>query len=233
MLYVFYGNDVIGVREKAHGFLNAQGTPGEGAARVSAENYDRGILRDCAQAVSLFAGVQVVCIDTLSEDSEAFVSLLEDAPFLAQSANVFVVIEGTLLAAPKKVFTECATDMVEVKKGVSEAFNGFALADALLRRDKKSLWILLAEARRNGLGSEEIIGTLFWQLKILRLAERTKSAEEAGQKPFVYNKAKRALSLFKKGELDTLSRDMLALYHDGHMGKRDIEIALEQWVLAL
>ena len=233
MLYVFYGNDVIGVREKAHSFLSAQGRASEGVENVSIENYDQGILRDSAQATSLFAGVQVVLIDTLSEDGDAFASLLEEVPLLAESANIFVVIEGTLLAAPKKIFTEHATDMIEVKKATGEAFNGFALADALLRRDKKSLWILLVEARRNGLSSEEIIGTLFWQLKILRLAERTKSPEEAGQKPFVYNKAKRALSLFKKGELDTLSRDMLALYHDGHMGKRDIEIALEQWVLSL
>lgn len=233
MLYVFYGNDVIGVREKAQVFLSTQNVGGVETESVTTENYDRGILRDCAQSVSLFAGVQVVLIDTLSEDSDAFTSLLEDVPVLAQSANIFVVIEGTLLAAPKKAFAEYATDMVEVKRAAGEAFNGFALADALLRRDKKSLWILLVDARRNGLSSEEIIGTLFWQLKILRLAERTKSPEEAGQKPFVYNKAKRALSLFKKGELDTLSRDMLALYHDGHMGKRDIEIALEQWVLKL
>jgi hypothetical protein len=68
---------------------------------------------------------------------------------------------------------------------------------------------------------------------MLRLAERTKSAEEAGQKPFVYSKAKRALSAFKEGELDSISRDLLSIYHDGHLGKRDIDLALERWVLTL
>ena len=60
---------------------------------------------------------------------------------------------------------------------------------------------------------------------------QTKSAEEAGQKPFVYQKAKRALSKFKSGELEKLSRELLVLYHEGHMGKGDINLTLEKWVL--
>jgi hypothetical protein len=82
-----------------------------------------------------------------------------------------------------------------------------------------------------GLSAEEIIGTLWWQLKTLRLAMLTKSAEEAGVKDFPYNKAKRALKNFKDGEIETLSLRLLNLYHDGHAGKCDIDLALEEWVL--
>lgn len=233
MLYVFYGNDVPQIRARAHACAHEHVREGEAVTEVSDENYTHDMLRALAGAISLFAGREVVLIDMLSEDPEAFALLLGDAPILAASHNVFIVIEGTLLAEQRKVLAEHATEMVEVKRGEATKFNTFALADALLRRDKKSLWILLVEAMRHDVPSEEIIGTLFWQIKILRLAERTKSAEEAGQKPFVYNKAKRALSLFKQGELDRLSRDLVAIYHEGHMGKRDIAVALERLVLSL
>jgi len=103
----------------------------------------------------------------------------------------------------------------------------------LANKDKKSLWLLFCEAKRNGLSGEEIIGTLWWQLKSLRLAAMTNSASEAGMKDFTYNKAKRALRNFRDGELETLSHSLLLAYHDGHGGIRDIDYALEEWVLGL
>lgn len=113
------------------------------------------------------------------------------------------------------------------------SFNTFAMADALARKDKKSLWVLLQNARHHNVSAEEIIGTLFWQLKSLRLAAETSSALEAGMKPFMYTKAKSALGKFAPGELTTLSRTLLSLYHDGHSGKRDIDLALEKFLLTL
>jgi hypothetical protein len=74
---------------------------------------------------------------------------------------------------------------------------------------------------------------LWWQLKSLRLAALTQSAQEAGMKDFPYNKSKRALPAFAPGEVVTLSQSLLELYHAGHSGQRDMDIALEQWVLAL
>jgi len=102
-----------------------------------------------------------------------------------------------------------------------------------MQQDELLAWILLAKAWRNNLSNEEIIGTLYWQVKMLRLVERTKNAEEAGQKPFVYSKAKRSLRQFTEGELDSLSRDLLSIYHEGHLGRRDMDSALERWVLSL
>lgn len=232
MLYVYHGNDVVNVRKKAHEFLRTYEEAGSGVREVSTETYSPGMLTDLAGAVSLFLGTEVTLIDTLSEDTGAFDSLREVIPLLAESQNIFVVIETTLSPGDKKLFTQYAAK-IEETKGTSETMNPFALADALTRRDKKSLWILLTEAWRNGLTTEAIIGTLYWQMKLLRLAERTKNATEAGQKDFPYNKAKRALGKFKKGEVDSLSRELLALYHEGHTGKRDIDLALERWVLTL
>ena len=144
-----------------------------------------------------------------------------------------MVIEGTLLAAPKKAYAKYAESLEEFKAEKEERFNTFAMADALAAKDKKRLWLLLQEATAAGLAAEEIIGVLWWQLKTLRLAAITNSAREAGLKDFPYNKAKRALVKFKDSELERTSESLLAVYHGGHGGKRDIDLALEQWTLSL
>ncbi len=233
MLHIFYGNDVIKVRKRAHELLSTHEENGANIGHISVETFSPGALSDLASASSLFVRTEVTLIDMLSDDASMFEVFLHEAPLLAVSPNIFVVIEGPLDVVTKKALTPHAKEMVEEKRVAENVFNPFLLPDAFLRRDKKSLWILLAEAWQRGLSSEEIIGTLYWQIKMLRLAERTKNAEEAGQKPFVYDKAKRALGKFKSGELDALSRGLLCVYHDGHTGKRDIDLALERWVLEL
>ncbi len=233
MLYAFYGTDVVGVRKEAHEFLEKYEEKGITIERITAENYVPGSIEDAAGSSSLFWEEQVVVIDTPSGDKEMFEKVFSILPELKESRNIFVIIEEKLLAPEKKKLQKYAEKSEEQTAAKEERFNVFALTDALLRRDKKSLWILLTEAWRNGLSNEEIIGTLYWQVKILRLAEKTSSAEEAGQKPFVYQKAKRALSKFKEGELTQISRDLLAIYHDGHLGKREADVALEKWVLSL
>ncbi len=68
---------------------------------------------------------------------------------------------------------------------------------------------------------------------LIGLAARTSSPEEAGMKDFPYKKAKQSLSKFEKGEVDRLSRSLLELYHHGHQGLRDLDVALEEWVLTV
>lgn len=232
MLHVFFGTDVVGVRKAAHDFLSGQAGGGASTA-ITAETYVPGIFADLAESSSLFGEKQLVLIDTPSELAEMKEAVWDMLPQLASSANTFVLIEGKLLAADQKKFKTHAASMEEFHETKVEAFNMFGLADALANKDKKTLWILLTRAKQNGQSAEQIIGILFWQLKALRLAQVTKSAEEAGQKPFVWNKARRALVKFKEGELAAHSRELLSIYHDGHLGKRDADIALEEWVLRL
>ena len=41
------------------------------------------------------------------------------------------------------------------------------------------------------------------------------------------------LLTIKEGELDSISKDLLVVYHEGHTGKRDIDLGLEKWVLSV
>ncbi len=233
MLYVYFGNDTPRVRQKAFDFSRTLVDGEVQITALTAQHYEEGMITDVAEGVSLFGGRQVIIVDTISEDQSAFSSLLNLLPVMETSPHHFVMIEGALNAAEKKKITKHAVSAEEITAEKKERFNAFLLTEALLRKDKKSLWLLLTEAWREGLSNEEIIGILFWQIKILRLVARTKNADEAGQKPFVYSKAKQALSVFKNGEVDQISRELLSIYHEGHAGKVDTNVALEQWVLKL
>ncbi len=233
MLYVYFGNDAIRVRQEAFDFVHTLTEDDSLVTTISSDRYEEGVLIDIAEGSSLFGGTQVCVIDTPSEDSEVFQHVMEQLEVMKVSQNHFIIIESALKADEKKKLLSQATKFEELTSDKKEKFNAFLLTDALLRRDKKSLWLLLMEAQKNELSNEEITGVLFWQIKILRLVEKTKSAEEAGQKPFVYSKAKRALTNFKKEELDTMSRTLLSIYHDGHLGRCDTALALEKWVLTI
>lgn len=233
MLYAFFGTDEQTVREKANARIKAEREKGAEVVRIASDNYAPEMIESAVGSASLFGLPQVVVLDTPSALPEMYERCFGLLDALAQSVNTVVLIERKLLAPEKKKLQKYAASCDEYAAESAQSFNTFALADALVRRDKKNLWVLLMQAKAVGIGSEEIIGTLFWQLKALRLAEKTDSAAEAGQKPFVHTKAKRALSQFKAGELERLSAGLLRVYHDGHAGRRNIDVALERWALAL
>ncbi|MFM2382003.1 MAG: hypothetical protein RLZZ76_770, partial [Candidatus Parcubacteria bacterium] len=230
---LYYGNDVVAVRKKALEFIAELEDQGYSLERIESETYQSGVCADIAGSLSLFGGKTVYLLDTPSANTTFLEEVEKTLSLFKESSDMFVVLEGTLLAPAKKMYGKYAESIEETTGEKAERFNAFALADALLLKDKKTLWLLLQDAMREGLSSEEIIGTLWWQLKTLRLAALTKSAGDAGMKDFPYNKAKRSLRNFKEGELESLSASLLAVYHDGHGGKRDIDLALEKWTLTI
>lgn len=234
MLQVYYGNDVVAVRRAA--LVSIDSIVSDTAVevhKVESETYSAGQMVGMIGSASLFGGVEVYLLDTPSDNTDFYTEVVSVLAEMSASSNIFIIIEGALLAPERKKFEKHATPLQELKKAATSDFNPFGMAEALSTRDKKSLWVLLQEAVRNGLPVEVIIGTLWWQLKSLRLAALTSSASEAGMKEFTYNKSKRTLRNFKSGELESLSASLLKVYHDGHGGVRDTQEGLEEWVLRL
>jgi len=110
-------------------------------------------------------------------------------------------------------------------------FSIFSLADALGERDKKRMWVLYREAIDLGISPEEIVGTLFWQVKMILLAHRVKKATDAGVKDFPFSKAQRYAKNYSLDEIQKLSSDIISIYHEAHRGKVDFEIELEKLIL--
>ena len=233
MLYVFFGTDTVQVREKAFALLSDFENRGATIERITPEQYQKGMLVNYAGATSLFHEEQVILIDTPSEVAATCEDVFDHLGTLSESKNTFVIIEGKLLADQKRKVVKFATEQTEITAASKERFNTFRLTDAFLRRDKKSLWLLFTQAMHAGIVLEEIAGVLFWQLKTLRLVAKTKNAKDSGLKDFAYKKAHNALNKFSITELDTLSQELVSIYHDGHRGKRDLDYALERWILTL
>ena len=232
MLHLYYGNDSTTVRERA--FMAADKLAEKESARITrleSNEFAPGMLANLLGAASLWGEREIYVLDTPSEDAAFYAEVIGHAAEMGESANQFVIMEAAMLAPERKKFEKHTTTLEESKREAAERFDVFRMTEVLSKRDKKSLWVLLQEAKRAGLSAEEIVGTLWWQLKTLRLAALTKSADEAGMKEYSYSKAKRALSLFKPGELEMTSANLLRVYHDGHGGVRDIDEGLEEWVL--
>ena len=232
MLAVFYGTDRGATRDKAALFLN-KNVPNVAADSIDAMSYTPGQLPSLAESQSLFGGVEAYILDTPSTDSEFETEVTEHLANFAASPNVFVVLESRLLAAAKKKYEKHATESNESNAEKAERFNAFSLAEALAKRDKKNLWVLLQEAKMAGLRPEEIVGVLWWQLKAIRLAAVTSSAAEAGMKDYPYKKAKAALKKFTPEELGNISQSLLVLYHESHQGIADMDVRLEEWALSI
>lgn len=237
MLAVFFGNDTIAVRQKAHEYLERhvpKHVPDRtSVALIDVDSYAKGMVAEAAGGMSLFGGATAYLLDMPSADAAFKEEVEEQLEALQAAPHTFVVIEGPLLAAEKKRYAAHAGHIEEHKRASDRGFNMFAFGDALCRKDKKTLFVLLHDAHRAGISDEEIAGTLWWQLKTLRLAAATDSADEAGMKDYPYQKAKRALSKFKDGELESISESLLAAYHEARQGALPLDLALERWMLSL
>ncbi len=231
MLHVYYGTDRQGVRDAATAFSDKQLSPDGTLTTIDAQNYQPGVIADALGASSLFGGEEWFVIDTPADHADLAEEVANNLSAMGESQNTFIILEGSLLAAAKKSYGKHAAVLEEFTATKADRFNTFAMADALAQKDRRRLWVLFQQAKQEGLAAEEIIGVLWWQLKAMRLAEVTASAAEAGMKDFPYNKAKRSLAKFGPGELAQVSQSLLMLYHDAHAGVRDIDLALEQWVL--
>ena len=232
MLHLYYGNDTMAVRERALAAADRLAVKESARiTRLESNEFAPGMLANLLGAASLWGEREIYVLDTPSEDVAFYVEVISYAAEMGESANQFVIMEAAMLAPERKKFEKHTTTLEESKREATERFDVFRMAEALSKRDKKSLWVLLQEAKRAGLSAEEIVGTLWWQLKTLRLAALTKSADESGMKEYPYSKAKRALSGFKAGEIETLSANLLRVYHEGHGGVRDTDEGLEEWVL--
>ncbi|MEK7163251.1 MAG: hypothetical protein AAB775_00875 [Patescibacteria group bacterium] len=236
MLYVIYGTDTEKAREKSRALFEAlKGKkPGAAAGILTAEDVTEDKLLELTQSQGLFENKQIIFMDRVLENKNTWDIVLEKIDAVADSPNIFIFFEGKLTRDILKKLEKEAEKVQEYvldEETPAEKSNFFPLADALGSRDKKKLWILFRDAMDGDAVPEEIHGILWWQAKSLALASKTRNASEAGLNPFVYNKAKRYLSNWKKEEVESLLSKLSRMYHKAHRGEADFEIELEKLML--
>ncbi|MEO8638260.1 MAG: hypothetical protein ABI430_05180 [Candidatus Taylorbacteria bacterium] len=242
MLYLLYGENKDQAREKARGMIDnlKKKKPDAAFFHVTTENWNEATLEEYIGGQGLFSNKYIVFVDSIFENKEIKEVAVKKIKEMAESQNIFIVLEGELDKATFTKFEKCAEKVQSfgVKgetHGEAQAreFNIFSLGDALGRRDKKNLWVLYNKAKRAGLEDEQIHGTLFWSVKNMILACNLESAKEAGLNPYVFGKARNFAHNFKYEELGALASGLVALYHDSRRGISDLDVALERFILSI
>lgn len=168
-----------------------------------------------------FVVVSETKFDDFSKDIERYIV----------SPHYFIFCVSKILAADKKKLGKVSVvDCVTVKES-KEKFNLFAFSDAFALKNKKDLWVLYQKAVRAGVSEQEIIGILLWQVRILLIVFHG-AEKDAGLKPFVATKAKKALISFSSQALEQYMQDLVSMYHDARRGV-NLSNTFERFILSL
>ncbi|MBU6371073.1 MAG: hypothetical protein KGH93_00755 [Patescibacteria group bacterium] len=240
MIYFYHGADADSARKKANVTVDAllAKRPDAAYVKLGGDDIAAGKLAELAGGQGLFSAKSIVYLSGVFENKENKEVILKHIKELADSENIFIFAEGKTdkasLAKIEKV-AEKTEEFSEKEKAPAKKSDRkpdfFAFADAFGRRDRKVLWMMLADAFASGMAAEEIHGMLFWEAKNLMLAARAKNAAEAGLNPYPFSKARENIKYFKNGELAAAFDRLVAMYHDAHRGLIDFPVALERFVL--
>ncbi len=244
MIIFVYGTDIDKVREVSRKHLDTLigKRPDAGFFKMDDETFNEAKFEELIFSQGLFDKKFIVHLDRALSNKDAREFITKHLKELAESENAFVITESKLakptfekikkVAFKTEVFEAPHTAMVDKPE-----FNIFSLADALGRKDKKQMWVLLYKALRSGTTPEQIHGTLFAQVKnmaFIKRAEKDKEkTSELGLHPFVVKKATGFTKNFSQEELEKLSRKLVTIYHDARRGGDELPVALEKFVLSL
>ena len=239
MLYFFYGSNTEKSGSEARKLVSALRLKKPNAVCVvfDRDTFEAVRFEELIASRGLFEAASIIFCIGVCEDAGVKSFITERIPSLASSRNIFLFREGVADKELRLSMEEHASKMQEytaLKTGTKkyqDEFNIFSLADALGRRDRKSLWVLYRRALSEHLAPEEIHGTLFRQVKNMLLARGAESASEAALKPFIFAKAKKFSGNYTVLDLKNFSSRLTALYHNARMSGPELEISLERFIL--
>jgi DNA polymerase III delta subunit len=226
MLYLFHGTDTQTSANKARALVKSLRVkrPDASFVEMGADDFSESAIQGHAGGQGLFAPKYLIFLDRVTENAEAKDRVADLAEIMQESDNIFILLEGKLNAELKRGLEKHAEKTVvsDMKKDTADAkkFNVFALADALGSRESGRAWALYRQAIDAGQETEAIIGMLFWKVKTMIIAGT--SGKYAG-----------GVGKYSKEELLALAGQLITVYHDGHRGLTDMELAIEQLLLGI
>ncbi len=243
MLFIFHGSDRQSSFRAFRSLLRSLSgkRPEASVFWFDDLDFDPEKFREILVSRSLFYGQHLVAGRRLLADPEIRAFLFENRQTLKESEHIFLLWEEDLK-------TEKVGDLLEVAEQVKdhslprqikrEEFNVFSLSDALGSRDRKKLWLLLVEAKLNGLPAEKIYWRLFDQVKKMILI---KSASDPGFltkppfgfKPFFVKKLKTSADNYDLRELQELAAELFRIFCLAREGRKDLFVGLESVVMRL
>lgn len=238
MLYLIHGTDTEASRKKFDSLISSlvKKRADSNLNRFNSLNWNSEEVLALVLGRDLFNDKHILTFSNVFENKEAKEYLIENAKTLAESENIFIIIEDELDQKSLKIFEKYANQVQEFNKKseskkVSE-FNIFAITDALGKRDRRELWVLYQKAQSQGISSEEVFWKLCWQIKTILVAEQS-DLKESGLKAFPYSKAKSALRNYSVSELKNMFSSLTKTYHGSRLGLFEFDIELEKFILSI
>lgn len=198
---------------------------------LEAETFSKEAARAALGQADLFGGERpALVLDQTLVLPEAKEFLEEEGAALVAAATAVFVLEESLPATLRKSLEGVGAEIVILEREPERRGPSvFALAEALGRRDKKNLWVLYRKFLKE-VEPEEIVGILFWQLKIMKLVL---AGEISALNPYVVSKARSFLKNYQREEIDQKLFLLTDLYHRGHRGEEELALGLERFMLSL
>ncbi len=229
MIYVFLGDDSdkkLKAREEV-----LKNFPEREVFFLNEGNFSRDQFQNFLAGSDLFAKKYVIVLGSLiSSDVSDFV--LDKARQMQESENIFIILETEILKASSEILKKVAKDWktFDLPKTTETKFNIFSITDAFGARDKKNTWVLMQKALQEGIAAEEILNILIWQTKNLLFVVGGEDMKSTSLSPFVYNKSKNYSKNYKPEELKDISRQLVTMFHESHLGL-ELEPNLEKFLL--
>jgi len=238
MLYTLYGTDFKKARKHLRTLVDSllKRKPDANVFTLTPLTFSSDRLDELVGGQGLFSEKYIVILDGCLQDPLVKEDIFLRIKNIAESDNVCVILEETLDAKSKKIL-EKYSEQIKVyeipKERAGKVKNPFAITEAVGRRDKKEAWIIFRKTCMEGASAEEVHSIVLWQIKAMIQARESKSALEAGLKPFVYTKSKGFLKNYPADSLDSLYKNMIRVYHEARRGKMSMEEGLETLLLLL
>lgn len=237
MIYFLYGKDTIKSRKKLHELLDfaKKKRPEAELFKINTENWSEPQMDELLVSQGLFDEKYTVVLDNLFEKKDIKSFILEKLDLMAESEQLFLMLETSVDAPSLKKIEKFAKQVQEfaIKEEFKKEYNVFSVTNGILERDKRKLWVSYIDSLNKGFAPEEIHGIFFWQIKNMIIASREKSQAETGLSPFVYKNALTGARKYKTEELNLMSNNLLSIIHNVRTGNGDIDIMLEKWVLSI
>jgi DNA polymerase III delta subunit len=217
MIYFLHGTDVDKARVKAHDLVHSllKKKPDASFFKMNVENWSIAQLQEYAGGQGLFENKYIIFLDRLCEDKKIKDNFIDFIKVLAESQNIFIILEGKLDKATSGKIEKKAEKTQEflLPEKKKEDYNAFSFANAVGNRDKKNAWILYRKAIDKGEAPEALHGMMFWKVKSMMMGG--------------FGNA------YSKDELHSLADRLITTYHDSRRGVHELETGVEALILSL
>lgn len=239
MLYFIHGIDSDKVRKKRDEVvaqLRAK-RPNANFVVLDSENFSEARLDELVAGGGLFDEKHIAVLNFLFSDKTFGAFLLIRVEEMEKSHSAFICADCGVSTEALKKIEKAAYKTVQIGSKVtdkkqSDGSGLFAIADAFGARSSEKAWVLYTKAIQDGFSTEEIHGTIFWQVKSMALASKAKNAEESGLSPFVFQKSFRYSKNFSEIELQNILHALVVMYHESRTEDGNpLDTELEQFLL--